>query len=132
VHQLLSAGVAPRFLRDLTRGGLAAVLEELSEASGLDLRLQETALPLLPAVTGTCELLGLEPLQLACEGRFLLAVAPRHVPRALALLTAGGGALVGQAQSPPAGLTPRVVLVTSFGSERLLPPTTGDLLPRIC
>jgi hydrogenase expression/formation protein HypE len=120
VHQLLSAAVAPRFLRDLTRGGLAAVLEELSEASGLDLRLQETALPLLPAVTGTC------------EGRFLLAVAPRHVPRALALLTPGGGALVGRAQSPPAGLRPRVVLVTSFGSERLLPPTTGDLLPRIC
>lgn len=132
VHQLLAAGVVPRFLRDLTRGGLAAVLEELSAASGLDLRLQETALPLLPAVTGTCELLGLEPLQLACEGRFLLAVAPRHVTRALALLTPGGGALVGQAQSPPAGLTPRVVLVTSFGSERLLPPTTGDLLPRIC
>jgi hydrogenase expression/formation protein HypE len=132
VHQLLAAGVVPRFLRDLTRGGLAAVLEELSAASGLDLRLQETALPLLPAVTGTCELLGLEPLQLACEGRFLLAVAPRHVTRALALLTPGGGALVGQAQSPPAGLTPRVMLVTSFGSERLLPPTTGDLLPRIC
>ena len=101
-------------------------------ASGLDLRLQEPALPLLPAVTGTCALLGLEPLQLACEGRFLLAVEPRQLPRALALLSPGGGALVGRAQSPPPGLSPRVVLVTRFGSERLLPPTTGDLLPRIC
>ncbi len=132
VQQLLAAGVVPRFLRDLTRGGLAATLEELAMASGLDLRLQEPALPLLPAVTGTCALLGLEPLQLACEGRFLLAVEPRQLPRALALLSPAGGALVGQAQSPPPGLSPRVVLVTRFGSERLLPPTTGDLLPRIC
>lgn len=132
VRQLLGAGVVPRFLRDLTRGGLAAALEELAEASGLDLRLQEPSLPLLPAVAGTCAVLGFEPLQLACEGRFLLAVAPQQLPLALALLAPSGGALVGRAELPPAGQEPRVLLITSLGSERLLPPTTGDLLPRIC
>lgn len=132
VRELLAAGVVPRFLRDLTRGGLAAVLEELAAASGHDLLLQEPALPLLPAVAGTCALLGFDPLQLACEGRFLLVVAPEQAALAEAVLAPAGGVVVGRVQPAPTGLAPRVLLVTGLGSERLLPPTTGDLLPRIC
>ena len=136
VDGLLTAGVAPRCLRDLTRGGLAAALQELAEAAGLELLLEEERIPVSQPVMRCCELLGLDPLQLANEGRCLLVVGPEQLPAALAALEPQGGAWIGTAQAcrgdhrGAAGA--RVLLRTAFGSERLLPPASGELLPRIC
>lgn len=136
VEQLLAAGVCPRCLRDLTRGGLAAALQELAEAGGHTLALEEERLPVGPAVARCCELLGLDPLHLANEGRCLLVVAPEDLQTSLALMEPLGGAWIGEVQPGPAALQgpamARVLLRTPFGSERLLAPQSGELLPRIC
>lgn len=136
VEALLAAGVAPHCLRDLTRGGLAAVLQELAEASGLELALEEPCIPVSGAVARCCELLGLDPLQLANEGRCLVVVAAEQLQAALAVLEPLGGCWIGEvrpSRSPLGGAAAaRVLLRTAFGSERLLPPLSGELLPRIC
>jgi hydrogenase expression/formation protein HypE len=132
VEALLRAGITPHCLRDLTRGGLASALQELAEGAGLELRVQEDALPVIEPVARVCSLLGFEPLHLANEGRFLAVVPPAQLPAALAVLTPGGGAWIGSAADPPAGLAPRVLLQTRLGTERLLLPNSGELLPRIC
>ncbi|MFM7313952.1 MAG: hydrogenase expression/formation protein HypE [Cyanobium sp.] len=139
VQALLSVGVTPRFLRDLTRGGLAAALEDLAEPGGLALLVEESRLPICAAVNRCCELLGLDPLQLANEGRALVVVTREECDRTLRVLEPLGGAWIGSIGSTPGareGLLPlpggRVVLRTPFGSERLLPPLSGELLPRIC
>jgi hydrogenase expression/formation protein HypE len=132
VQALLQAGVHPHCLRDLTRGGLAAALQELAEGSALELVLEEQALPVQEPVRRTCELLGLEPLQLANEGRFLAVVAADQLDAALAVLAPAGGAWVGTARLPAPTLRPRVLLRTPLGTERLLLPAAGELLPRIC
>jgi hydrogenase expression/formation protein HypE len=140
VEALLAAGVTPHCLRDLTRGGLAAAAWELASASGLELALEEERLPLSLPVRRCCELLGLDPLELANEGRCLVVVAPEDLEPALALLAASGGAWLGEArlpwqggqgsaQGPPRG---QVVLRNRYGSERLLAAPSGELLPRIC
>lgn len=124
----LVAGVRFHCLRDLTRGGLASALQELAVAAGAEFRLEEERLPVAPAVATACEILGFEPLHLANEGRFL-AVVPRE-DRALAeeLLEREGGRWIGEVREG----APRVVLRTRYGSERLLLPPSGELLPRIC
>ena len=139
VRQLLDRGVRPHCLRDLTRGGLAAALHELATDSGLTLRVEEERIPLLPVVARGAELLGLDPLHLACEGRFVAVVAPGDLEAALEVLAPGGGAWIGAveeaAPSPSVAQVaaqPRVLLRTAFGSERLLLPPSGELLPRIC
>ncbi|MFZ9752038.1 MAG: hydrogenase expression/formation protein HypE [Cyanobium sp.] len=128
VGQLLAAGVRPHCLRDLTRGGLASVLQEFAQASGLTLAIEEARIPLDRAVARGADLLGIDPLQLACEGRFLAVVAPQQLAACLAVLEPAGGAWIG---TVVAG-APRVLLRTAFGSERLLLPPSGELLPRIC
>ncbi|QEY33064.1 hydrogenase expression/formation protein HypE [Synechococcus sp. RSCCF101] len=133
VERLLQAGVHPHLLRDLTRGGLAAVLQELAEDSGCPFRIEEGALPLHPAVERVCDLLGLDPLQLANEGRFLLVVAPDQLEAAMAVLGPEGGVCIGEVGRPAeAGPVPDVVLRTPYGTQRCLPPVSGELLPRIC
>ncbi len=120
-------------LRDATRGGLNAVLHEFAEAAGATLLVEERALPVRTAVRGLCELLGLDPLQLACEGRLLAAVAPEQADQLLHCMQAHplgqGAALIGR-------LTPRrnvpVILNGVYGVERTLAPVSGELLPRIC
>jgi hydrogenase expression/formation protein HypE len=79
-----------------------------------------------------CDLLGFEPLHLANEGRFLAVVPPQQLQAALAVLTPAGGAWIGTAADLPTGFTPRVLLRTPLGTERLLLPNSGELLPRIC
>jgi len=128
VERLLQARVRLHALRDLTRGGLAAVLHEFAAASGLELRIEEERIPLDPAVARGAELLGLDPLKLACEGRFLAVVAAGQREAALAILRPNGGAWIGTVEAGPA----RVLLRTGLGSERLLIPPSGELLPRIC
>lgn len=132
VEGLLAAGVRPHCLRDLTRGGLASALVELAEGAGLDLHLEEAALPIGEPVARTCDLLGLDPMQLANEGRFVAVVPAAQGERALAVLEPGGGVLVGRVGSAATAGMPRVLLRTAFGTERLLLAGSGELLPRIC
>ena len=128
----LPAAQEPHCLRDLTRGGLASALQELAEGAALELRVQEPALPVIEPVARVCDLLGFEPLHLANEGRFLAVVPPEQLQAALAVLAPVGGAWIGTVAELPAGLAPRVLLATALGTERLLLPTSGELLPRIC
>ena len=130
VRALLEAGVAIHCLRDLTRGGLASALQELAEAAGVELAIEEGRLPVLEAVARTCELLGFEPLHLANEGRFVVVVPPSARDQAQALLAASGGAWIGSVR--PASKGALVLLTTALGTERLLLPLSGELLPRIC
>lgn len=136
VEALLAAGITPHCLRDLTRGGLAAALQELAEDGGHELVLEEEHLPVCGPVQRCCELLGLDPLHLANEGRCLLVVAPEDLEVSLAVLAPLGGSWIGEVRRTPSATqgaaTARVLLRTPFGSERLLAPQSGELLPRIC
>ena len=128
VELLLRRGVRPHCLRDLTRGGLASALHELATAAGVELGIEEARIPVAAAVARSAELLGLEALQLANEGRFVAVVAPSDLEATLAVLEPLGGSWIGPVRPGPA----RVLLRTPFGSERLLIPPSGELLPRIC
>lgn len=130
MERLLAAGLRLHCLRDLTRGGLASALQELAEAAGVEMAIEEPQLPVIEPVARTCALLGFEPLHLANEGRFVAVVPPEHSAQALALLEPDGGAWIGEVR--PASGRPRVVLTTALGTERLLLPLSGELLPRIC
>jgi hydrogenase expression/formation protein HypE len=128
VERLLAAGVRVHCLRDLTRGGLASALHELATTRGVALHLEEAAIPIAPAVASGCALLGFDPLHLANEGRLVAVVAAADRERAEALLAPDGGTWIGTVGEGAA----RVLLRTPFGSERLLLPPSGELLPRIC
>jgi hydrogenase expression/formation protein HypE len=128
VEALLAAGVRVHCLRDLTRGGLASALQELASARGVELRLEEARIPVAPAVATSCALLGFEPLHLANEGRLVAVVAAADRDRAEQVLAPAGGAWIGTVHE---GM-PRLLLRTPFGSERVLVPPSGELLPRIC
>ncbi len=134
VEGLLARGVRLHCLRDLTRGGLASALQELATARGVAMVIEEERIPVAETVARTCELLGFDPLHLANEGRFLAVVPEADRDRALAVLRPGGGAWIGtvQAAGEGGGGRGRVLLRTPFGSERVLVPLSGELLPRIC
>ncbi len=123
-------------MRDPTRGGLATVLCELAEASGVELVVEESAIPVSPAARAACELLGLDPLFLACEGRAVIVAAPEAAERALARLRGhplGRGAVViGEVRPPATGGRARVVARTALGSHRPITMLASDPLPRIC
>jgi hydrogenase expression/formation protein HypE len=132
VHALLSAGLHPACLRDITRGGLASALCELAQVSGHRLLVDEAAIPVSEVVREASELLGLSPLYLACEGRFLAALPQDEAERALAALrTAGasGPAIVGRVEAASRG---HAALRGPFGLERPLEMLSGEQLPRIC
>ena len=137
VHELaaslLELGGAVRWLRDPTRGGLATALNELAQEAGLAVALDEASLPLRPAVVGACEILGIDPLYVANEGKLVAVVAPEAADDALARLRAqdlgAEAALVGEIRPEPQGL---VVLDTAFGGGRIVDMLVGDPLPRIC
>ncbi len=133
VLALLEAGVDVHCLRDLTRGGLGAALNEIARDSGHDVRVEEAAVPVQDQVAGACELLGLDPLYVANEGRLVAFVAPEHAARALEVLRAheatAGAVEVGVVQEARHG---EVTLATRFGSLRLLDLPSGEQLPRIC
>jgi len=133
VAALLRAGIRPRALRDLTRGGLSAALDDWARACGACLAVRESSVPVLPPVRAACETLGLDPFEVACEGRFLAAVPAEQAEAALEILRADpvcpGASLVGEAE--PAGAWP-AVRITPIGTRRLLVPPRGEQLPRIC
>jgi hydrogenase expression/formation protein HypE len=121
-----------RCLRDPTRGGLATVLGEIARSAGAGMRVRERDLPVRPEVADACELLGLDPLYVACEGRFVAFVAAAHAERAVAVLHQAGAdraACIGEVTGGPAGV---VVMESPIGGERVLDILSGEQLPRIC
>lgn len=131
VQALLSSGVEVHALRDLTRGGLTSAVNEIARSSGTALRLEEAAVPVSSPVRAACEVLGLDPLAVANEGRFIIYVSETDLPQALAALRSvvPDVCVVGQVLAGPAG---RVTLRPPLGGERLLDMLSGELLPRIC
>jgi hydrogenase expression/formation protein HypE len=131
--RLLDAVPETRLLRDATRGGVATILNEVATAAGVAVVLDEAAVPVRPAVTGACELLGIDPLYVACEGRFVAVVPGDRAGAALAALRDHPlgieAAVVGRIADDPAGL---VLLKTTFGGARIVDMLVGDPLPRIC
>lgn len=133
VQAMLKACPDIHCLRDATRGGLATVLNEFAASSKVGMRLHERALPLKPEVRGACEMLGLDVLYMANEGK-LVAVVPREAADAvLAAMRAHpagvDSAIVGEVLAEPAG---HVILNTLFGGERVVDMLVGEQLPRIC
>ncbi len=133
VELLLAAAPSTRWLRDATRGGVGTVCNELAQACGLGVLLDEERLPVSPMVNGACELLGIDPLYVANEGKFVAVVAPEEAAAGLAALRShplgAQAAVVGQIVAEPADA---VILRTGFGGTRIVDMLVGDPLPRIC
>lgn len=130
---LLRLGGDLRCMRDPTRGGLATVLAELALGAECGIVVDEAALPIRPEVNGACEILGIDPLYVANEGKLAAVVAPEATNRALELLRAHplgeNAAMVAEVHDDPPGL---VMLDTAFGGSRVIDMLAGDPLPRIC
>jgi hydrogenase expression/formation protein HypE len=134
VDALLDAtGPDLRSLRDATRGGVASVLNELARASQVAMVVREGDVPVAPAVAGAAELLGIDPMYVANEGKLVAFVAPERADAALAALrSAPGGeqaAEIGEVRTEPPGM---VLVETAFGGRRVMDQLVGDPLPRIC
>jgi hydrogenase expression/formation protein HypE len=134
VDALLDAvGPELRCMRDATRGGVASVLNELARASSVAMIVREEKVPVHPAVAGAAEILGIDPMYVANEGKLVAFVAPEAVDRALDALRAvdGGEAAteIGEVRTEPPGM---VLVHTSFGGRRVMDQLVGDPLPRIC
>lgn len=133
VEKLLSAAPSTRWLRDPTRGGVGSVCNELAQACGLAVLLHEDRLPVHPTVSGACELLGIDPLYVANEGKVIAVVAPQESEAALVALRShplgAEAAEVGEIIPEPAET---VLVRTGFGGTRIVDMLVGDPLPRIC
>jgi hydrogenase expression/formation protein HypE len=133
VEQLLDAVPRTRWMRDATRGGVGTVCNELARDTNLTVVLDETALPVRPAVAAACELLGIDPLYVANEGKFVAIVPGTDAEAGLAALRGhplGRDAVqIGEIRTEPPGI---VVLVTPIGGTRIVDTLVGDPLPRIC
>jgi hydrogenase expression/formation protein HypE len=134
VLALLEAGVDVHCLRDLTRGGLASAVIEIARAAGVHVELDERAIPVRPDVQGACEILGLDPLYVANEGRFVAFVAPQDAERALGILrgTALGADTrpIGRVEAARSGGL--ATMTTAIGASRVVDMLSGEQLPRIC
>ena len=130
---MLASGARIRLMRDPTRGGVAATLNEIAHQSGVGISLEESAIPIAPAVNAACELLGLDPLNIACEGRLLTVCDPADAARLLAAMRTHPqgreSALIGRVIDDPNGF---VRMRTGFGGERMVDWLSGEQLPRIC
>jgi hydrogenase expression/formation protein HypE len=133
MESLLTAAPSTRWLRDATRGGVGTTCNELARDSNLTVVLEETSLPVRPAVAAACELLGIDPLYVANEGKLVAVVARDEADEALAALRGhrhGRDAVrIGEIRAEPPGI---VVLVTPIGGTRIVDMLVGDPLPRIC
>jgi hydrogenase expression/formation protein HypE len=133
VADLLSATTGVRALRDATRGGVATILNEVAAAAGVGVLVNEDAIPVSPVVRGASELLGIDPMYVACEGRMVAVVDGGEADRALAALRShplgADAAIIGQITADPPGI---VLLKTAFGGTRIVDLLVGDPLPRIC
>jgi len=133
IETLLAAAPGTRFLRDATRGGVATVLNEIADASQVAIEIDEAATPIRQEVKAFCEILGLDPLYLANEGKVVAITPPEEAEAALAAMKAhplgGGAAMVGAVAEGQAG---RVTMQTVFGGKRIVDMLVGEQLPRIC
>ena len=131
----LTCGAEIHAMHDPTRGGVATTCHEVAARAGVRIVLEETALPVRSETRTTCELLGLDPLYLACEGRMLIWVAPPDTDRLLEALRrhplGAQAAHIGRTESPAIGSV-RVLLATAIGGERPVDLLSGSELPRIC
>ncbi len=133
IAALLQSGAEVRVMRDPTRGGLATTLNEIAGQSGVGMMLQESAIPVRPAVASACEFLGLDPLYVANEGKLVAIVAPEDAERALAAMQAHplgrDAAVIGTVQADPHQF---VQMTTRLGGRRMVDWLSGEQLPRIC
>ncbi len=127
------AGAGLRFMRDPTRGGVGTVLNELARDSGYGVVLWEEKIPIQGVVHGACEILGIDPLYIANEGKLLAIVAPEIADAALEVLRSVEGgeeaSIIGEVREEPARM---VLMHTGFGGTRMIDMLVGDPLPRIC
>jgi hydrogenase expression/formation protein HypE len=132
VEKVLSAGEV-HVLRDPTRGGAATTLNEIAQQSGVGILVQEDRIPVRDEVRGVCELLGMDPLYMANEGRLLIIAPESSVPAILEILhqedVGQGACVIGEILEEQKG---RVLLRTVAGGSRILDMLVGDQLPRIC
>ncbi len=130
---LEEVGPSLRCMRDATRGGVASVLNELARASNVAMVVREAAVPVQPAVAGAAEILGIDPMYVANEGKLVAFVAPDAADSALAALRSVPGceqaAEIGEVKTEPPGM---VLVETGFGGKRVMDQLVGDPLPRIC
>jgi hydrogenase expression/formation protein HypE len=128
-----AAGPSLHCLRDATRGGVASVLNELARASRVAMVVREGDVPVDAAVAGAAEILGIDPMYVANEGKLVAFVAPEHADAALAALRAVPGGErateIGEVRTEPPGM---VLVETAFGGRRVMDQLVGDPLPRIC
>ncbi|MFE3289228.1 hydrogenase expression/formation protein HypE [Rhodococcus sp. NPDC059234] len=133
VEAMLAAAPSTRWMRDATRGGVGTVCNELAQSAGVAVVIDEQALPVQQQVLGACDLLGIDPLYVANEGKFIAVVPAAEADSALAAMRAhplGAAAeVIGEVMSEPEGI---VALRTAFGGSRIVDMLVGDPLPRIC
>lgn len=133
IATLLTAAPDTRFIRDPTRGGIATVLNEFAQAAGVAVEIEESSVPIRDDVRGFCEILGLDPLYLANEGKIVVIVPAEQADQAIAAMQGhplGGAArAVGRVTGGEAG---RVTMRTVFGGNRIIDMMVGEQLPRIC
>lgn len=133
VAAVIRAGIPVHCLRDVTRGGLTATLSEIAESAGLTVKLNEMSIPVREDVRAACGLLGLDPLQVACEGRYLAVLPREHEEEALNLMrgcgVSAGACVIGRVEE--LGTAP-LLMTGLLGVERVLTMPSGMQLPRIC
>ncbi len=141
VLELLNAGIEIHCLRDLTRGGLASALNEIAIAAQVEIAIAEAQIPVREQVQGACEILGLDPLYVANEGRFVAFVPEKDAERALEIMRSrefrsensnaleNTACMIGQVTGDSAGL---VTMKSKIGAQRLVDMLSGEQLPRIC
>ncbi|MEI7942920.1 MAG: hydrogenase expression/formation protein HypE [Candidatus Riflemargulisbacteria bacterium] len=133
IREVLDGSTQLKFMRDPTRGGVATVLNELAEKTGLGIEIDEPALPMNSGVVAMCELLGFDPLHIANEGKVIIVAGETDGERILDILTnnilGSRSAIIGRVTGDHPG---KVVLKTETGGRRIIDSLTGDPLPRIC
>jgi len=133
VEALIRNGIEIHCLRDLTRGGLSSALNEIASARGVGIRVDEAAIPVEEGVKGACEILGLDPLYVANEGRFTVLLPEAQAERALGILrgfdVSRRAVRIGSVEESNRGT---VILRSRIGGNRVLDMLSGEQLPRIC
>ncbi len=133
IKPILKEGIEIHAMRDLTRGGLATTLHEFSQNSNVEILIEEETIPIEEPVLGLCEVLGIEPYSLACEGRILIATTPKDANKVLDILKSHKlgekASIIGKVLKSS---RPNVYLKTSYGHIRYLEEAPGEMLPRIC
>jgi hydrogenase expression/formation protein HypE len=133
IQDILSISSRVKWMRDPTRGGLGAVLNELVEGKSFGARIEEALIPLEDAVKGICELLGFDPLYMANEGKVVMIVAPEDANRVLRVMKShplgSESSIIGEIVPEPDG---KLILKTEIGGHRVVDMPAGEMLPRIC